>query len=252
MIADHFSHAAALYAECRPGYPAELFEFLAGMCDQRSHAWDAGTGSGQAAIALARHFETVIASDASIEQLAHARAHSRVHYVSAASETSPLAPSCIDLVCVAQAVHWFKFNPFYEEVRRVSRPGGIIALWTYLLPVMNDDFNDLVRQFWFETLGPYWPPERRYVDEMYRTLPFPFHDLDVPEFSIRLQWTVNQFLGYLRTWSAVGRYRKQHGVDPVLAIAPALTTLWAGNSEIRTLTWPVIMRLGRVHERRRG
>lgn len=252
MIADHFSRAAAQYAACRPDYPPALFDYLAPLCPTHTLAWDVGTGNGQAALALAERFENVIASDPSSRQLAHAQPHPRVAYVNAAAESPLLASGSVDLICVAQAAHWFDLQRFYAEVRRVAAAEGVIAVWTYMLTSVDEAIDRLATEFCFETVGPYWPPQRRYVDDAYRSLPFPFADLVAPAFTMEQRWTADQFLGYLGTWSSVGRYREQRGTDPIAAIAEPLRNLWGRTNTVRTVTWPVAMRVARPHGERRG
>lgn len=252
MIADHFSRTAAQYASCRPNYPPVLFDYLASLCPAHNLAWDVGTGNGQAALALAERFEIVVASDPSSRQLAHAQPHPRVSYVNAAAESPLLASGSADMICVAQAVHWFDLERFYADVLRVAAPDGIIAVWTYVLTSVDESIDRLAKNFCYEIVGPYWPPERRYVDEAYRSLPFPFTDLAAPAFTMEQQWTADQFLGYLGTWSSVGRYREQRSSDPLKAIAEPLRGLWGGADAVRTVTWPLVLRVARVHEGRNG
>ncbi|HTQ81570.1 MAG TPA: class I SAM-dependent methyltransferase, partial [Thermoanaerobaculia bacterium] len=178
---DHFSGHAASYAAHRPGYPPELFAYVTSLTAGKDLAWDCATGNGQAAVALAETFDQVIATDASPQQLAHAPAHPRIEYRVATAEDSGLAPASIDLLTVAQAVHWFDFDRFYAEARRVLRPGGAIALWTYNL-LRHPALNELIDHLSQKIVGAYWPPERRWVDEDYRNLPFPFPELPSPAF----------------------------------------------------------------------
>lgn len=245
-FADYFSGVSAAYAAFRPRYPDELFEFLARQAPARTAAWDAGTGSGQAAVGLARHFTEVIATDASETQIAHATPHPRVSYRIAPAEASGLPDGSVDLVTAAQALHWFDRPRFWAEARRVLRPRGVIAVWTYDLIEIAPQIDALIHRFYRETVGPFWPPERRIVDERYRTIDFPFAEFAVPEFTIEQAVTLGDVAGYLRTWSATRGYIKQHASDPVDDLVAELTPVWGDPQMQRRAAWPVAMRAGRI------
>jgi SAM-dependent methyltransferase len=241
---DHFSGHAAAYASHRPGYPPELFGWLAAQVPAHSLAWDCATGSGQAALGLAAQFERVVATDAAAAQLAHAGAHARVDYRVAAAEASGLAAASVDLVTVAQALHWFDLDAFYREARRVLRPGGALAVWCYGLCEVDPAIDALLGWFYRELVGPYWPPERRHIDARYADLAFPFAEQPVPAFAMRADWDRAALLAYLGTWSAVVRCRRATGTDPIAELEPRLREAW-GAATVRTVRWPLAVRLGR-------
>ena len=245
---DHFSGHAASYAACRPGYPARLFEILAGLPRERRLAWDSGTGSGQAAVALAAHFEQVLATDPSAEQLAHALPHPRVTYRQSRAEDSGLSAGCIDLATAAQAFHWYDFERYFAEIRRVLAPGGVVAVWTYNLARVDPAVDRWIDRLGREIAGPYWPPERRWVDEEYRTIPFPFAEIESAPLHHEERWDLERLTGYLCTWSAVQRHRKETGRDPLDEIRDGLAAAWGDPQDKRTITWPIFLRAGRVHD----
>jgi len=242
---DYFSSQACGYTRFRPRYPRELFAFVAGTAERRVHAWDCGTGNGQAAVALAEWFERVTATDASQSQLSHAEAHPRVTYVLARAEHCPLEPRSVDLVTVAQALHWFDLPAFYSEVRRVSRPGGVLAAWCYGLATIEAPIDRVVYHLYEDIVGAYWPPERHVIELKYATVEFPFAEFAAPECAIVQDWTCDDLLGYLNTWSSVEQYKKQNRLDPVAQIAPELRRAW-GSQERRAIHWPIYMRIGHV------
>lgn len=241
---DHFSRQAAAYARSRPDYPAALFAWLASTAPTRGRAWDAGCGSGQAARGLAAHFAQVVATEASAEQLRAAGAHARIEYRLEPAEHSSLADDSVDLVTVAQALHWFDLVRFYAEVRRVLRPGGMLAVWCYGLLQVDAAVDALIGYLYRDVLGPHWPPERRHIDAGYASLPFPFAERAAPPFAIHLEWTRAELLGYLGTWSAVQRYRTACGRDPLEPFAAQLTSAWPERDAPRAVTWPIHMRVG--------
>jgi ubiquinone/menaquinone biosynthesis C-methylase UbiE len=241
---DLFSAGADLYARHRPTYPAALFEWLAAQAPGRERAWDCATGNGQAAVGLAERFGQVIATDASARQIANARPHPRVTYREAPAEASGLPPVSMDLVTVAQALHWLDRPRFYAEVRRVLRPGGLIAVWCYNLLEVTPGVDALVRHLYEDVVGPWWADDRALVDAGYRTVEFPFRELEVPPFTMAADWTLDDLEGYLRSWSAVQAYRAERGEDPVAALHPRLTGAW-GVGARRPVRWPLQVRAGR-------
>ncbi len=245
-FADHFSGHADRYRQHRPTYPAELFEFLAAAAPTRQLAWDVGTGSGQAALDLARWFAAVIATDASSEQIAHAPRHPKVRFITAPAERSSLAAGSVDLVTVAQALHWFDRERFYAEVRRVARPGAILAVWCYELQQVSAEVDAVVEHFYRQVVGPYWPPERLLIEAGYQTIAFPFEGLPAPPFQMSASWSLSDVLGYLGTWSAVKRYREALGSDPLPALGQALRAVWGAAESRRPVRWPLRLRVGRI------
>jgi SAM-dependent methyltransferase len=242
---DHFSRQAADYRRYRPTYPAALIDFVAGCCADRTVAVDCATGSGQAAVALAERFASVIAVDGSPGQLARAEPHARVGYAAALAEQLPVRAGSVDLVAVAQAAHWFDHDRFHAECRRVLAPGGVVAAWCYEKFRVEPAIDAVVDDFYSNVIGADWPPERRYVAEGYRSLPFPWREEPAPPFEIEVDWDLAQLMGYLATWSAVQRCRDRTGQDPLAALQPRLAQFWpqAGRKRV---CWPVHLRLGRA------
>ena len=241
---DHFSRIASSYAAFRPQYPDQLFSWLAAQLPTRDLAWDAGTGNGQAAIGLSTHFKKVIATDASAEQIASARPNAVVTYEVAPCDASPLAPRSADLVTAAAAAHWFPHEAFHAEVRRVIKPGGMVAVWTYWNAHVSPSIDAILERLQFTLVGPYWPPERRYVNDGYRSLPFPFDEIRTPDFEVTAEWDLDHFIGYLGTWSAVQRYKELVGRDPVTLVHRELSEAWG--TQRRTVKWPLALRAGRI------
>ncbi len=243
---DLFSCAAPAYAAFRPAYPDDLLDFVATAAPARRRAWDCGTGSGQAAFGLAGRFEVVVATDASGAQLGAARRHPRVLYLRAAAEACPLASRSVDLVVAAQALHWFDRPAFFAEARRVLAERGAIVVWTYDLVEIAPEIDGVLRQFYAETVGRFWPPERELVEAGYRGIEFPFHEIEVPRIEIAHDWTLAALAGYIGTWSATQRYRGATGADPIPRLVRDLAPLWGDPAARRRLRWPVAARAGRV------
>ena len=241
---DNFSGHAADYARYRPTYPRELIAQLAGMAPSQQLAWDCATGNGQVAAMLSLLFTEVIATDISENQLKNAAQLPNISYRVEQAEKSSLADQSVDLIVVAQAVHWFDFDHFYQEVKRVLKPGGIIAVIGYGLLSTHLALDNVIRQFYSEVLGPYWDAERRYLDEGYRTIPFPFQELDMPTYSSSYAWSPDDLLGYLNTWSAVKHYEKQQGHNPVQQIVQQLRD--AFESPTATVTFDILTRVGKI------
>lgn len=241
---DHFSRVATSYAEYRPHYPAALFEWLASELAGHERAWDCGTGSGQAAVALASHVGVVVATDASAAQLVNAHAASRVHYAVMRAEVAALANRSVDLLTVAQALHWFDIDRFFTEADRVLRPGGVLAVWSYGLATISPGIDRILARFYHDTLRRYWPVERAMVDTGYAGISLPYPEIPPRTFAMTASWSLLQLGGYLSTWSAVSRYRIALDSDPVPSVITALAPLW-GSASTRDVRWRLIPRVAR-------
>jgi len=243
---DHFSRHAALYRRYRPALPGEVFAWLAALAPGRARAWDAGTGNGQAALLLAEHFDEVVAHDASAAQVAQATPHPRVRYAVATAEGSGLPEASVDCAVSTQALHWFDHDAYYAEVRRVVRPGGIVAGLTYTHPMIDPTIDPLLWRY-IALVRDDWPPERRFVDAGYTNLPFPFEEIALPAgWALTQALDLADFHGYLATWSAAQRYLERTGADPRAPLYDALVLAWGDPGATKLVRWPLAGRVGRV------
>lgn len=239
---DLFSSHSQDYSRFRPGYPTELYNFLRKLCRERNRAWDCGTGNGQVAGELAAFFEQVYATDISINQLSQAVQKKNIHYTKQAAEKTAFPPDYFDLVTVGQAVHWFNFEEFNAEVKRVLKKDAVIAIFGYALFRSNAGTDEIIRHFYNDIIGPFWAPERRFLEEKYRTVPFPFQEIEAPEMEMKQNWSFERLIGYLNTWSAVKAYEKEHGENPVELVRVQLRESFG---EVGKVIFPVMLRVGR-------
>lgn len=243
---DHFSGYADAYASHRPSYPDAFADFLADVAPGRNAVWEAGCGSGQLTTPLAARFRSVIATDASEEQIARAPNLPGVTYRCVRAESTGLPAQMADLCAAAQAAHWFDIDAYYAEVRRVGREGGVVAIVTYALMNVDDIVDAVVRSFYHAELDAHWPPERRLVEEGYASLPFPFEEIAMPDFEMYAEWTLDQLIGYIRTWSGVRAFVEQGGGGALEAFERDLARAWGDPAARRPVRWPMAGRVGRL------
>lgn len=241
---DHFSVCSADYARFRPSYPAELFAWLARICPIKDLAVDVACGNGQAGAGLAAYFRRVIGVDASKQQIAQAASRQNLEYRVARAENTGLPAASADLVAVGQALHWFDLDDFYAEAGKILKPAGVLAAWTYGLARFGErEIDSSIEWLYFDRVGSWWPPERKYVDDEYRTLPFPYGELETPELVMESVVDLEAFAGYLRTWSGVERCRTETGADPVTEFTRRVLPAWGAGARIAR--WPLVLRAGR-------
>jgi len=243
---DYFSEQAKEYARHRPGYPAAMFDYLASLAPNRDLAWDCGTGNGQAALLLADQFQHVIATDASAAQIENAFPHERVEYRVEPSEKTTIPAGRVDLITVGTAVHWFDFDLFYAEVRHVGKANGIIAVWTYHLPIIDPQVDIWLERFYREKLAGYWPERIRYLDQRYRSLPFPFEEIQPPAFEMEATWDLDKLIGFLASWSAVRKLVEMQGETGFEAHVKELEGVWGEKTQEKKIRWPLHFRIGRI------
>lgn len=243
---DHFSAHAAAYAKYRPPYPETLFRYLASLTTGHDTAWDCATGSGQAAIGLTPFYRKIVATDASAEQLTHAAPHPQIRYIVMLAETPELTDRSVDLITVANALHWFvDFDLFYAGAQRTLKPGGVPAAWFFgnhatITPAVDAVFQ----HFYADIIHDYWPMERRNIDEEYRHIPFPLTRLATPAFDLVATWELDYFLGYLGTWSTVREYTRRHGTNPIALVRADFTKAWGNPQERKLLHWRLSLHIG--------
>ncbi len=247
MAKDLFSQQAADYAKYRPSYPPALIEYIVGFVHEKHHAWDCATGNGQAAVLISNYFEKISATDSSEKQLALAIPAQNIHYQVCKAEKTPFLDNSFDLITIAQAYHWFDFDAFEQEVKRVAKPGAVIAAWGYNIPVCDHDaINQLIHHFYAAVAGPYWDPERKFIDEAYQTVPFNFAPLPSKDFTIDVQWNKANLAGYLSSWSSVQHFIKANHYNPVNEMATQLAAAWPSLKDTLLFRFPVFLRLGEV------
>ncbi|MBS1958867.1 MAG: class I SAM-dependent methyltransferase [Bdellovibrionales bacterium] len=243
-----FSKQAEIYARFRPRYPRELYDYLLSLVPARALAFDVATGNGQAADTLAQDFARVIASDISGDQIKNAKPNPKIEYRVEPAETLGAKDKSVDLVTVAQAAHWFDFKKFYPEVKRVLKPGGVIAIFGYGffenfgIPSMDR----VIEEFSMRELAPYWKPQVLTLWHAYSDIPFPFQELKAPRFSIQIEANLDELMGYFSTWSAVQLYKDQHGVDPTVRLRAQLVKEWGNSDARRTLEWKLALKVARI------
>lgn len=239
-MGDYFSKQAAEYSRYRPDYPPELYQALWSYVNNWGNAWDCGTGNGQVARVLASRFETVHATDLSAAQIIEAAAADNVQFSVATAEQSGLAAASVDLITVGQAIHWFDLGAFWQECRRLAKPGAVLAFWTYGLASAGLP-NQFESHYHGDIVGPYWPPGREHVDCLYETIQAPFPCLSEQRLQLQLRWSLEHYLGYLSSWSATQKYRQQTGEDPVALARQTLDGVWGGSE--RDIDWPLALKI---------
>lgn len=244
----HFSRQSQQYFSYRPDYPTELFAYLATLVSAENTVWDCGTGNGQAALSLAQYFKTIIATDIHFQPLQIAPKHNHIHYVCGLAEKACIKDNCIGLITIAQALHWFNLPDFYAEVRRVAQNNAIIAAWCYSLGSISPHVDRYIRQLYDEILIADWPVERRYIDDHYTKIAFPFLPLTAPAMTIKKKYNFARFIGYLNTWSAVKQYQQRVGKNPIDLVKNQLLATWGSPDLQYTMQWPIHILIGKVKE----
>lgn len=241
-----YSGFAERYSASRPGYPGELFAWLASVAPRCEVAWDTATGNGQAALGLAVHFDRVIGTDTSAAQIAHATRHPRVEYRVGRAEESHLASNSVDLVVAASALHWFDLPAFYAEAHRVARRGGVLAAWSYHVAHVEPPFDDVLWRFYRDVVQPYFAPGARLVDERYEGIVLPGRALEPPPFVLSVDWTASEILGFVSTWSGVQSYVEATGDDPVKMLEPDIEAVCGSPDSRHVVRWPLYLRASRL------
>lgn len=242
---DLFSTQSAAYVKYRPTYPIMLFEYLAGLVDSHETAWDCGTGNGQAALSLVEYFERVVATDASPAQIKNAIPHPKITYAVASAEHSTLPPLSIDLISVAQALHWFDLDRFYAEAQRVLKPRGVIAVYGYHFSQIKDTIDQLILTYAKETLEGCWGMNIERLWNNYQDIPFPFEPVATPSFGIETAWDMIELFGFLRSWSATQTYLDRFNRSPLEPLWAAMQPLWGDPDRKRKVRWTLVVKVGR-------
>jgi ubiquinone/menaquinone biosynthesis C-methylase UbiE len=245
MFKDHFSTQSDIYVKYRPHYPKELFEYLAALTNEHDIAWDCGTGNGQAAIDLASFYSKVIATDPSEQQIKNAIPNEGVQYIVEKAENNSIVTKSVNLITIANALHWFDFEIFYKEVNRVLKKNGVIAAWAYGLPFISAKTDKIIKHYHDHTLSDYWLPENRLVEKEYVTIPFPFKEIKSPVFSYEKKMNLDDVIGYLNTWSATQRFIMENNFNPTEKLMNELLPFWKDKEE-KIVTWKLILKAGRI------
>ena len=242
---DLFSKQAKIYKHYRPKYPQELYEEILRVTEKRDTCWDCGTGNGQVAIELSKHFKKVYATDISERQINYAEPKENINYLCERAEKTSFTNNQFDLITVAQAVHWFDFDEFNKEATRVLKEGGIISIWGYGLLRIEQSIDRLIDKLYKELRGSYWDPERRHIENEYESVKFDFEEIKIKkELLMEVSWTKEELTGYLNSWSSVQNYISIKGENPVSLIMKEIEKSWKDNNK-KQVVFPVFMKVGR-------
>lgn len=244
---DNFSQQSDHYEKYRPVYPLAFYAYLNGIVNSKNVAWDCGTGNGQVAVELAKYFEQVYATDISSNQLEQAPLKDNIAYSVQAAEQTYFEDNSFDLITVAQAIHWFDFDKFYKEVNRTAKNNAIICAVGYGRLTISKEIDPIIEDFYKNTIGIFWDKERKYIDENYQTIPFPFKEIISPNLSIQVNWDVAHLIGYLNTWSAVKHYIKKHQTNPVELLKKEIEKHWK-SEEMKQVNFPLLLRTGVIQK----
>jgi ubiquinone/menaquinone biosynthesis C-methylase UbiE len=247
---DNFSLNSEAYFQYRPHYPDSFFNYLGTLQPEPENAWDCGTGNGQVARKLAGLYKNVYASDISQAQLDKAVKLTNITYSVQPAENTNFPNNFFDLIVVAQAVHWLDFDKFYAEVTRTAKDKALLVIIGYGRFNISNEIDILIDNFYHKIIGSYWDEERKYIDEHYQTLPFPFNEFMVPPFENTYNWPLDHVIGYLKTWSAVKHFLKDKGYNPVDLIYDDLKKAW-GKIERRKINFPLLLRIGKIQNSRK-
>ncbi len=243
---DNFSKQANIYSKYRPVYPQALFNCINDTVPQKKLAWDCGTGNGQTAKELCKYFEEIYATDISAKQIENASHADNIIYAIEPAEHTSLKDKSVNLITVSQALHWFNFSAFYKEVKRVGAADSVIAVWAYSLLNISPEIDSIIQHYHFETLKNSWDQERKYVDDGYATIPFPFRQIEHPHFEIKLNWSLMDLEGYLNTWSALQKFIAANNYNPVKDLMAEITPFWPTGASLQIL-FPIHLKMGWVH-----
>lgn len=238
---DYFSDKPTLYKKYRPSYPSSVIQSILGHVVCRDTAWDCGTGNGQLAHAISTFFNQVFATDISDAQLAQCSAKNNIVYSKQAAESTHFRDDFFNLITVGQAIHWFNFEHFYGEVKRTAKHKSVIAILGYGRLRIDATIDRIIHTLYVDVLGKYWDKERKYVDENYLSIPFPFQEITIPAYHNSYQWDIEHILGYLSTWSAVKHYIQANNSNPIDLIREEITKQWG---ETKTVQFPILARVG--------
>lgn len=242
---DNFSSQSDKYAKYRPSYPTEFFDYLNSIVPNKQNAWDCGTGNGQVAFELAKTFDKVFATDISQSQIDNALQAGNIKYSVQPAEKTDFEDHQFDLIVIAQAIHWFDFDKFYREVNRTAKENALICAIGYGRIEISEQIDHIITGFYEHAIGTYWDKERKYIDENYKTIPFPFDEIRTPNFVNKLQWNLGHLIGYLNTWSAVKHFIKQNGYNPIDKLQNDVEKYW-DKGQTKEVRFPLLLRIGQL------
>ena len=239
-----FNDKSDLYERARPHYPLELFEYLASLCPTKQLAWDSACGNGQAAMGLANAFKRVVATDISERQIENAKPHPKIQYAISSSENIDLEDDSCDLVCVAQALHWFDLDLFWPEAQRVLKPNGIFSAFGYTWPSVSKEIDEVVRLTFMDVIEPYWAENNRLLWDHYRQIDFPFKKIEPPEFLMTIEWNLIEYSSFLKTFSATRRCIDELGESFFLRSFEAVHGVWGNPDTKKTVVLDFVVYVG--------
>ncbi|MBV8246225.1 MAG: methyltransferase domain-containing protein [Candidatus Eremiobacteraeota bacterium] len=187
-------------------YSAELFETIEACgIGPGASVLDLGCGVGFASEHFVRSGCKVIGVDQSEAALQQARERlPAAKWHQAPVEKLPLRPATVDLVVCGQAFHYFDRTKAMNEVLRVLKPGGHVAIWWKALA--NDDPIRLKKQALLQEFGAA-EPTSGLTSGFREFFAAPFADHKVRVLRWQLLMPLDRYLAFERTnWEQAGAF----------------------------------------------
>ncbi len=240
-----FDAQSDIYARARPLYPPTLYNFLVSVCSEHQMAWDCACGNGQVAVDLINHFTQVQATDVSEQQIANAIQKDGITYDVIPAEATSFADNTFDLICVGQALHWFDYDKFWPEIKRVLKLNGIFAAWGYSFFTIAEQIDQIIDTTFLDTIYPYWPDRNRLLWDHYLDVSFPLEKITPPPISLVMEWSVDELFAYLRSWSSTQRCVDAIGDDFFIKAYEQTREIWGEPNMKRVINMDFCLVVGR-------
>jgi SAM-dependent methyltransferase len=240
-----FNDKAELYESSRPIYPQEIYSYLASLCSSQDLAWDSACGNGQAAVGLIKEFNRVYATDVSKEQIFNAKPHHNISYEVSPSEKVNLENRSCDLICVAQALHWFDYSQFWPEATRVLKPNGVFCAFGYNWASVSTEIDNVINTSIVKIIEPFWAPQNKLLWNHYRDLQIPFEKIESPNFTMSVSWNLNEYFNFLHTFSATRRCMDLIGNEFFQKAYEAVSHIWGLVEERKKIDLDFVFYVGR-------
>lgn len=154
-----FGHAAEEFQRYRPDYPAALYDHILAQVSEQSRgcAMDLGAGTGRVTAHLLPYFREVISVEPDRGMAAKIVERFPQAMVREATVEDHVQPAeSVDLITIANALHWMEADRVFANTRVWLRPGGILAVCDLPLPKATATIEALTLA---ELRGP-WKPHR--------------------------------------------------------------------------------------------
>jgi len=215
-----YGNSSVQYAAGRKGFPIATVEFIISQITCTAPILlDLGCGTGIATRQLAARVGKVVGCDPDIRMVLKAlqEQHKGVAYALGNAEHIPWSADTFDAVTCFSSFHWFDTERALDEIWRVLRNGGIVAISNKEeAGCLKQEYRALVKKYTNEIL----PDVKETYQPLQKLTRYGFSEVDGDSVQVIERYTLDEAIDYLQSmslWNLIPKHLKMAASEELRA-----------------------------------